>query len=116
MTILLGERKFQGSFEFLPFCRLVFSGNHYPQSKDGSAAFFRRWVVIPFERTFAPNEQIPRAVLDAQLADPSELSGVLNRALEALREMQKRGGFTQSETTKGASMEFVSMTHPVEPA
>ena len=37
---LLGERKFQGSFEFVPFCRLVFSTNHYPQSKDSSAAFF----------------------------------------------------------------------------
>jgi len=60
---LLGERKFQGSFEFLPFYRLVFSTNHCPQSKDSSTAFFRRWLVIPFARTFAPNEQISRAVL-----------------------------------------------------
>jgi P4 family phage/plasmid primase-like protien len=110
---LLGERKFQGSFEFLPFCRLVFSANHYPQSKDSSAAFFRRWVVIPFERTFAPSEQISRAVLDAQLADPSELSGVLNRALESLRALRTRGGFTQSETTSAAALEFASMTEPV---
>ena len=110
---LLGERKFQGSFEFLPFCRLVFSTNHYPQSRDSSSAFFRRWVVIPFDRTFAPSEQLSRAVLDAQLADPSELSGVLNRALESLRVMQIRGGFTQSETTSVAAIEFVSMTDPV---
>ena len=110
---LLGERKFQGSFEFMPCCRLVFSTNSYPQSKDSSAAFFRRWVVIQFERTFAPSEQLSRAVLDAQLADPSALSGVLNRALDALRALQTRGGFTQSETTSAAAMEFVSMTDPV---
>lgn len=110
---LLGERKFQGSFEFVPFCRLVFSTNSYPQSRDSSAAFFRRWVVIPFERTFAPSEQISRSVLDAQLSDPSALSGVLNRALEALRALRTRGGFTQSETTSAAAMEFVSMTDPV---
>lgn len=110
---LLGERKFQGSFEFVPFCRLVFSTNSYPQSRDSSAAFFRRWIVIPFERTFAPGEQISRAELDAQLADPSELSGLLNQALKALRALRTRGGFTQSETTSAAALEFVSLTDPV---
>ena len=97
----------------MPFCRLVFSTNSYPQSRDNSSAFFRRWVVIPFDRTFAPSEQLSRAILDAQLADPSNLSGVLNRALEALRALQSRGEFTQSETTSAASMEFVAMTDPV---
>ncbi|MDA1305470.1 MAG: phage/plasmid primase, P4 family [Nitrospirae bacterium] len=109
---LLGERKFQGSFEFLPFCRLGFSTNHYPQSKDSSPAFFRRWVVIPFERIFSPSEKISRDVLDAQLADPAEQSGVLNRAIEALRAMQTRRAFTQTDTTRAAALEFRATTDP----
>ena len=48
------ERKYQDSFEFMPFCRLLFSANNPPQSSDGSSGFFRRWLVIPFDRIFSP--------------------------------------------------------------
>lgn len=107
------ERKFKTAFEFRPFCRLIFSANHYPQSRDSSAAFFRRWIVIPFGRTFAPNERRSRKELDTELADPCELSGVLNRAVVALRNVQARGGFTQSASMKTAAAEFVELTDPI---
>jgi hypothetical protein len=34
--------------------RLIFSTNHYPQSKDASHAFFRRWLVVPFDAVIDP--------------------------------------------------------------
>jgi putative DNA primase/helicase len=108
---LTAERKFQGSFEFTPFARLLFSTNHYPQSKDSSPAFFRRWLVVPFDAIIEPRERIPE--LAACLADPRELSGVLNRALMVLPDMLSRGGFSQSETTRAAMMEFREMTDPL---
>lgn len=108
---LTAERKFQGSFEFTPFARLLFSTNHYPQSKDASHAFFRRWLVIPFDAVIDPQERI--ADLAGRLAMPEELSGFLNRALAALPGMRARGGFTQSETTRTAMMEFQEMTDPL---
>ena len=40
--LITAERKFQTSFEFISIARLIFSANHYPLSKDSSAAFFRR--------------------------------------------------------------------------
>ena len=108
---LTAERKFQGSFEFAPFARLLFAANHYPQSKDNSEALFRRWVPIPFDTVIEPQECIPD--LPARLADPGELSGVLNRALAVLPEMRMRGGFSQSETTRAAAMELREMTDPL---
>lgn len=108
---LNAERKFQGSFEFSPFTRLIFSTNHYPTSKDASHAFFRRWLVIPFDAVLDPREKIHNLV--AQLTTPSELSGVLNRALAALPGMIHRGGFTQSESTQASLMEFREMTDPL---
>jgi P4 family phage/plasmid primase-like protien len=107
------ERKFQGSFEFVSYARLIFSANHYPQSKDSSQAFFRRWFVMPFERIFSSSEQRPRRELDAQLAQPAELSGVLNRALEALSGILARGRLSQSESTRTAMMEFQTQTDPL---
>jgi putative DNA primase/helicase len=109
---LHGEHKYGDSFEFVPYCRLVFSANHVPRSGDASHAFFRRWVVVPFERTFEPDEQIPREELDAKLTDPDELSGVLNRALDLLSRV-RRSGFTESKSMREAWEEFKTMTDPL---
>lgn len=106
------EYKYRESFEFPPFVRLIFSANHAPRSSDASHAFFRRWLVVPFEATFEEAEQIPRAQLDARLADPKELSGVLNKALEALPRL-RRHGFTESQSMRDAWEEFRQMTDPL---
>jgi putative DNA primase/helicase len=111
---LLGENKFSTSFEFKPFVRLLFSANHFPRSRDSSAAFFRRWRVIPFARQFSgTGEEINEGELDARLATPSELSGLLNKALDALPQLRARGDFFQSESTRIAELEFREMTDPV---
>ena len=108
---LTAERKFQGSFEFAPFARLLFSTNFYPQSKDSSQAFFRRWLVVPFDTIIEPHERT--LDLSARLAESYELSGVLNQALSVLPAITSRGGFGQSETTRAAMMEFREMTDPL---
>jgi putative DNA primase/helicase len=110
--IIVAERKFQDSFEFQPFARLVFSANHPPRSADASHAFFRRWVVVPFDRTFDPDEQVPRAELDARLADPAELSGVLNKAMDALTALLA-DGFTDTPSITAAWSEFRQTTDPL---
>ncbi len=109
---LHAEYKYRESFEFRPYCRLVFSANHVPRSGDASHAFFRRWLVIPFNHTFEPGEQEPREVIDAELSDPRELSGVLNRALALLPRI-RREGFTESQSMREAWDEFKAMTDPV---
>ena len=110
--ILSAERKYAESFEFSPFARLVFSANVPPHSTDASHAFFRRWLVVPFYRTFEPAEQVPRDVLDARLAEPQELSGVLNKALDVLPRLLK-SGFTESQSMRDAWNEFRETTDPV---
>jgi len=110
---ITGECKFKQPFPFVPFARLVFSANHFPRSADASHAYFRRWIILPFERTFHPSEQIRREVLDAQLAAESELSGVLNKALVALRTIRTRGRLHEPDSVCGAGQEFVRLTDPV---
>jgi putative DNA primase/helicase len=109
------ERKFQESFEFVPFARLVFSANHPPKSQDGSSGFFRRWLVVPFEQTFHADAEdtIPRDQLDAALADPGELSGLLNKALDALAVLRSSGGFSETDSTRRALTEFRETTDPL---
>ena len=106
------EYKYHGGFDFKPFARLVFSANNPPRSSDASYAFYRRWLVVPFDRTFDPSEQVPREVLDKRLADPKELSGVLNNALAALLRLRKTSEFSESESTDEALADFRITTDP----
>jgi putative DNA primase/helicase len=109
-----GEHKFKTSFEFRPYARLVFSANSAPRSDDATHGFFRRWLVIPFNRRFDENDArcVPRAVLDARLTATEELSGLLNRALDALPQIQ-RGTFKESLSMRAAWTEFRRTTDPL---
>lgn len=110
---LTAEYKFRDSFEFRPFIRLVFSANFPPQSQDGSHGFFRRWIVIPFSRTFADAEQIDSVTLDAMLADPGELSGLLNKAVDAFPRIEKRRALSEPPSVMEAAREFRAATDPL---
>ena len=101
--LIQAEYKFQDSFDFRPFAKLVFSANHPTQSGDGSSAFFDRWLVVPCTRSFrGSSDEIPKSGLDAALADPIELSGVLNKALATFGDIRRRGGFFESASMKEA--------------
>jgi putative DNA primase/helicase len=111
--VMTAEYKFRGSFDFVPFCKLLFSANHPPRSADSSDAFFRRWLVVPFDQTFEPHEQIPRKKLDWGLTRPEELSGLLNKAIEALPRLTDQGGFSEPESVKAAWRDFHATTDPL---
>lgn len=106
------EHKFKDSFDFDPFVRLFFSANHPPSSRDTSEGFYDRWVVVPFTRTFrGTDEEIPREELDARLSSPDELSGLLNRALDALNRFKANGQrYSISDSANAALFEFRALT------
>jgi len=110
---ITAERKFESSFEFRPFVRLIFSANSAPRSDDATHGFFRRWLVLPFNRTFDEKDPntIPRLELDTRLAEPAQLSGMLNKALDVLPVIQK-GRFTESASTRAALDDFRKTTDP----
>jgi P4 family phage/plasmid primase-like protien len=112
--VLSAEYKYHDSFEYVPFTKLVFSANQPPHSDDPTHGFFRRWVVVPFTRTFeeCAETTVPREELDARLSRPAELSGLLNRALDALAKIRK-SGFTESDSMTQASAEFRRETDPL---
>ncbi len=106
------ERKYQASFEFRPYARLVFSANTLPRSDDATHGFFRRWLVIPFTRTFDEKDPgwVPHPVLKARLQ--AELPGLLNRALDALAQV-RTGAFRESQSLKQAWDQFRQTTDPL---
>ena len=110
---LVGEFKFKNSFEFVPFARLIFSTNHFPKSSDTSIAFWDRWIVVNFPKRFrGTDKEIPKEELDAQLSDPRQLSGLLNKVLPIWPNLQNQG-FTISLSMTQAYQEFQEETDPI---
>ena len=92
------EHKHKTPFEFQPYATCWFGSNHMPHTRDFSDALFRRAIIIPFNRTFAEDEQDKH--LKSKLKE--ELPGILNLALEALAGVFKRGQFTSTESCEKA--------------
>lgn len=84
------EHKGKDPFVMRPFATCWFGTNHMPHTRDYSDAFFRRALVIKFNRVFAPSEQDPN--LKQKLR--AELPGILNHALGAYAAVVVRNGFT----------------------
>lgn len=108
---LTGERKFRPTFSFQPYARLLFSANSPPPTSDSSEAFFRRWLVLPYQRSFHRSARRDPDLL-AKLTTPAELSGLLNHALAALPDVREHG-FTATASTEQAAGRFRLDTDPV---
>ncbi len=94
---IFAEHKNKPTFEFMPFCKFLFSANRPPMTRDQSNAYFERWVIIPFETVYdiQPTAEARRAdtELSSKLWHPAELSGLANRAVAGLRRLMQRGHF-----------------------
>ena len=108
---LIGEHKFKNCFTFKCSPRLVFSANEMPSSTDYSEGFFRRWIIVPFEKQFKDNPALARK-LSAQLASQDELSGLLNKAIEIFPHVLQ-DGITISESMREIAEENRLFNDPV---
>ena len=78
-----GEHKFENSFKFRNFAKLIFSANEIPESDDKSDAFYRRWLIFHFDKKFVGGKEDTKLL--EKLTTPDELSGLLNKALTGLK-------------------------------
>ena len=95
LATLRAPRKHRDPIEFQPFTRLLASASRVPQSTDNSLGYLRRWLVVPFD-TSLNYSQIDHTLLE-KLTTPDELSGLLNRAVSAYRQLLESGTLTESE-------------------
>ncbi|MDP3786884.1 MAG: phage/plasmid primase, P4 family [Candidatus Omnitrophota bacterium] len=90
---LTADHKYKKVFTFRPFCKLIFAVNALPRVDDKTDSFFRRLLIIRFNKTFAEEEQNKN--LKAELA--VELDGIFLWCLEGLKRLRGRGYFRIGE-------------------
>jgi putative DNA primase/helicase len=89
------ERKHAQPFRFRSYAKLLFSANTIPSSRDRSHAFYRRWLFIPFTRTFDGMNGNPAPDKTLREKLQAELPGILNRALAGLARLEANEAFSQ---------------------
>ncbi|MEO9319113.1 MAG: phage/plasmid primase, P4 family [Nitrososphaera sp.] len=92
--IMSAQKKYGERFQFSNFAKMVFAANNPPDTQDGYA-YYRRLVVLPFDRTFDVKTN-----LLAELTSEEELSGLLNLALAGWKLLRKVGKFPEESVEK----------------
>jgi putative DNA primase/helicase len=81
-------------FTMTRYAKLIFNCNELPKDVEQSNAYFRRFLIVPFDVTIPEQEQ------DRELSHKiiqNELSGVFNWVLEGLKRLLDQKKFTNSE-------------------
>jgi putative DNA primase/helicase len=86
--------KYGNSFMIRDYARLCFNCNELPREVEHTEAFFRRFLIIPFEVTIPEEERDPELAVDIITY---ELQGVFNWVLEGLKRLLFNRNFTYSE-------------------
>jgi len=105
------ERKHCQPFDFENYAKLVFSANEIPQSEDKTYAYFRRWIIFFFENVFEDNKDT--SLID-KLTTEKEMSGLLNLALVALRQLIKDNGFIHIDDIAKIEKDYTLNSNNVE--
>ena len=109
--LIAAERKFQQSFIFENYAKLLFSANKVPEAYDDTDAFFRRWIIVVFPNQFVGEKADPHIL--KKLTTPEELSGLLNLVIPALKRLLERGQFSYSKTTEEIREDYIRKSSPI---
>lgn len=85
------------------YAKFIFNCNELPKDVEHTNAYFRRWLIIPFDVT------IPKAEQDSELHTKIievELSGVFNWVLEGLNRLLKQKRFSECEAAQKAVEQY----------
>lgn len=85
--------KYGNTFIMKVYAKLAFNCNTLPKDVEQTNAYFRRFIIIPFEVTIPEEKQDP---LLAQKIIDKELSGVFNWILDGLNRLLQQNRFTFS--------------------
>lgn len=92
-----GMYKYMGTFNFKNYAKLIFNANEIPKTNDTSYAFYQRWKIIIFSRTFPRGDSKTKIGLADIICTEDERSGLFNWAIQGLHRLRQNGDFTKTD-------------------
>jgi P4 family phage/plasmid primase-like protien len=110
--VLYAENKCQQPFSFKNEAKFLFAANVLPQFRDESDGLWARIIPVEFTHNFEREGTMIENYAKL-LTTGSELSGFLNRALDALQDMLRNHGFSKKPSSEGVKVWWYSKTDSV---
>ncbi|MCS4536761.1 phage/plasmid primase, P4 family [Mycoplasma sp. CSL7475-4] len=111
--IISAEFKGKDRFSFKNKAKMIFATNKLPATQDKSNGFFRRFLIVPFDNEFTKE----RGNLDPKIKDklltPSNANVLFLMAVDALKELAKRGEFTKSNSVQQILSDYIDSNNNV---
>jgi len=93
------------------YAKLIFNCNELPKEVEHTNAYFRRFLIIPFDVTIPEHKQDKQ--LHTKIIE-SELSGVFNWVLEGLNRLLEQKRFSNCEAAKKAVEQYKTQSDSVK--
>ena len=122
--IIAGEHcedsyKHKDPFDFPTRTKLMMCCNRYPNVKDTSVGFMRRFLIVDFPMNYVDPEDVKEGTydrpIDIDLEDKlmKELPGIFNWMLEGLQRLLKQNGFTKVSSEQKLKNDFLEHNEPM---
>jgi putative DNA primase/helicase len=93
------------------YAKLIFNCNELPKDVEHTNAYFRRFLIVPFDVTIPEQEQDKQ--LHSKIIE-NELSGVFNWVLDGLHRLLAQKRFTQCEAVVSAVEQYKTQSDSVK--
>lgn len=103
--------KYGQPFTMDNYAKFIFNCNELPKDVEHTNAYFRRFLIIPFDVTIPPQEQDKN--LHAKIIE-KELSGVFNWVLQGLNRLLEQKKFSNCEAAQQAVEQYKIESNSVQ--
>lgn len=108
------QKKYKDPFTLYPFCKLLFSCNRFPKSFDQSQGFFRRWIIVKWERNFEGDPERIEYLREKLASNQEEKNLVFSNLVIIANRLNKNGKFTHSKSWKTIQKEWNENADPID--
>jgi len=100
---ITGRLPYGNPLQINKYAKLIFNINELPKDVEHTEAFFRRFLIIPFNITIPEKDQ--NKALHTKIIN-NELPGVLNWVLDGLKRLLRQGKFSFCQASEDARQSY----------
>jgi len=107
------QKKYGQPFTLYPSCKLLFSCNRFPKVYDQTQGFFRRWVIVKWERDFENDPERIEYLREQLEENQDEKNQVFSCLVRIANKLNRIGKFTHSKDWKTIQKEWNENADPL---
>jgi putative DNA primase/helicase len=107
------QKKGKQGYTLYPSCKLIFSCNRFPKVFDQEQGFFRRWIIVHWDRNFENDPERVESLLEKLLTSVDEKTLVFSSLIQLAAKLNKTGKFTHTPRWKDVKEQWNANANPV---